>query len=209
MTLKIAIIDYGVGNLKSIENVLKYLQVDFIITSNSSQILNSDGIILPGVGAFADAMINFKKKKLIPIIQSVKSQNKPLLGICLGFQLLFSESQEYGVSKGLNFISGTVSKFEKKYVKKIPQIGWNSVEFKNLNHYLIQNISNNSYFYFNHSFYANPSNKSNILATTRYGNIEFASIVFNESIVATQFHPEKSGKNGIKIYENFLKHCKK
>lgn len=209
MTLKIAIIDYEMGNLNSISKLLNHLNAISVITSDPDIIFSSDGVILPGVGAFGDAMKHLGEKGLISVINQVIKDKMPLLAICLGLQLLFSESQEYGVSKGLNFISGTVSKFDKKYVKKIPQIGWNSVEFKDLNHYLIQNISNNSYFYFNHSFYANPSNNSNILATTRYGNIEFASMVFKDSIVATQFHPEKSGKNGISIYKNFLKNCRK
>ncbi|MBY8981852.1 MAG: imidazole glycerol phosphate synthase subunit HisH, partial [Candidatus Lokiarchaeota archaeon] len=164
---------------------------------------------LPGVGAFGDAMNHLKEKNLIPIINDIDSENKPLFGICLGQQLLFSKSYEMGEHEGLDLIKGSVISFDLEKVNKVPQIGWNSVQFKNTDHYLIQDIPDNSYFYFVHSFYVIPDNKNNILGSTQYGDIEFSSIVFKDNIIGTQFHPEKSSKDGIKMYQNFIEYCKK
>ena len=209
MAFYIAIIDYEMGNLKSISKLLQYLNVKSIITSKKKEILNADGVILPGVGAFGDAMNHLKEKNLIPIINDIDSENKPLFGICLGQQLLFSKSYEMGEHEGLDLIKGSVISFDLEKVNKVPQIGWNSVEFKNTDHYLIQDIPDNSYFYFVHSFYVIPDNKNNILGSTQYGDIEFSSIVFKDNIIGTQFHPEKSSKDGIKMYQNFIEYCKK
>lgn len=209
MTFYIAIIDYEMGNLKSISKLLQFLNVKSIITSKNKEILNADGVILPGVGAFGDAMNHLKEKNLIPIINDIDSENKPLFGICLGQQLLFSKSYEMGEHEGLDLIKGSVISFDLEKVNKVPQIGWNSVEFKNTDHYLIQDIPDNSYFYFVHSFYVIPDNKNNILGSTQYGDIEFSSIVFKDNIIGTQFHPEKSSKDGIKMYQNFIEYCKK
>lgn len=209
MTFYIAIIDYEMGNLKSISKLLQFLNVKSIITSKNKEILNADGVILPGVGAFGDAMNHLKEKNLIPIINDIDSENKPLFGICLGQQLLFSKSYEMGEHEGLDLIKGSVISFDLEKVNKVPQIGWNSVQFKNTDHYLIQDIPDNSYFYFVHSFYVIPDNKNNILGSTQYGDIEFSSIVFKDNIIGTQFHPEKSSKDGIKMYQNFIEYCKK
>jgi glutamine amidotransferase len=209
LPLKIAIIDYGMGNLKSIQNILKFLNVESEITYNSSRILNSDGVILPGVGAFGDAMENLKNRKLISTINSLICQKKPLLGICLGLQLLFSESHEYGISRGLDVISGLVIKFDKKKVDKIPQIGWNNVDFQDKEHFLVQGIPNNSFFYFVHSYYGIPKDETSILGKTKYRKVEFASMIQKGSVIATQFHPEKSGKKGIMLYRNFINYCKR
>ena len=209
MAFNIAIIDYEMGNLKSIYKCLKHLNVDAIITDKSEIILDSDGVILPGVGAFGDAMKHLREKKLIPIINQIVTEKIPLFGICLGQQLLFSKSYEMGEHDGLNLIKGEVILFDKKKVDKIPQIGWNSVNFVNTEHFLIQGIPNNSYFYFVHSFYTIPEDKENIVGITNYGEIEYCSIVGKDNIVATQFHPEKSSKSGIQIYKNFIEFCKK
>ena len=209
MVLKIAIIDYEMGNLKSIDKLLHHLNVHSTITSNPNTILDADGVILPGVGAFGDAMKHLNEKNLVPVITQLVKDKIPLLGICLGLQMLYTEGFEHGTHKGLDIIPGSVIRFDTQKVNKIPQIGWNSVEIKDSNHFFVQNVPNNSYFYFVHSFYGKPSDESNILGTTTYGEIEFASIVQKDSVIATQFHPEKSGKMGISLYENFIKYCKK
>ena len=209
MAFNIAVIDYEMGNLKSIYKCLKYLNVDSSITSDPNMILNADGVILPGVGAFGDAIKHLKEKNLLNIIRQVANEGKPLLGICLGLQLLFATSSEMGNFKGLNLIKGEVILFEVGKVTKVPHIGWNNVDIQNLDHFLVQGIPNNSYFYFVHSFYSVPENEENILGLTKYGDIEFCSIASKDNVIATQFHPEKSSEYGIKIYQFFIDFCKK
>jgi len=209
MTLKIAIIDYEMGNLKSIYKCLKYLNIEAKITDNPKIILDSDGVILPGVGAFGDAMMHLKTKNLISIIKQIVKDNTPLFGICLGLHLLFSKGFEMGEFQGLDIIQGKVILFDKSRVGKIPQIGWNNVEFQNDNHFIIRGIPNNSYFYFVHSFYGVPKDKKDVLGLTKYDEIEFCSILGKDNIIATQFHPEKSSRYGIQIYRNFIDFCRK
>ena len=209
MPIKISIIDYGMGNLKSIDKLLHHLKVDSIITSDSKAILDSDGVILPGVGAFGDAMKNLRELNLIPTIDQIVKEKKPLFGICLGQQLLFSKSYEMGEHTGLDIIKGEVIPFDINKVDKVPQIGWNNVDFQNKEHFLIQNVLNNSYFYFVHSFYTVPENEENIVGLTKYGDIEYGSIIRKDNVFATQFHPEKSSKNGIQIYKNFIDYCQR
>ncbi|MFX1323716.1 MAG: imidazole glycerol phosphate synthase subunit HisH [Promethearchaeota archaeon] len=209
MPFNIAIIDYEMGNLKSIYKCLKHLNVRSTITSNPKIILKADGVILPGVGAFGDAIKHLEEKNLIKIINQLVNNATPLFGICLGLQLLFESSSEMGNFKGLDLIKGEVILFDIKKVGKVPHIGWNNVELKDLNHFLVQGIPDKSYFYFVHSYYSVPDNDENILGLTKYGDIQFCSIVFKDNIVATQFHPEKSSAYGIKIYQNFVDFCKK
>ncbi len=209
MPLNITIIDYEMGNLKSIYKCLKHLNIEAKITDNPKLILDSDGVILPGVGAFGDAMMHLKEKNLIPIIKQLIKDNKPLFGVCLGLHLLYSKGYEMGEFEGLDIIQGEVIIFDNSKVDKIPQIGWNNVEFQNDKHFLIQGIPNNSYFYFVHSFYGIPKNKEQVVGLTKYGEIEFCSIVSKDNVFATQFHPEKSSKYGIQIYQNFVDFCKR
>ena len=209
MPFSIAIIDYEMGNLKSIYKCLKHLNAESIITDDSKTILDADGVILPGVGAFGDAMKHLKLKNLIPVIEQVEQNGTPLFGVCLGQQLLCSKSTEMGDHDGLDLIEGEVIRFDISKVDKIPQIGWNSVNFIDREHFLLQGIPNNSYFYFVHSFYVIARNNENIIGLTQYGNIKYSSIIGKDNIIATQFHPEKSGKHGIKMYENFVDFCKK
>jgi glutamine amidotransferase len=209
MSFKIAIIDYEMGNLKSIYKLLHHLNVEGIITSEPKVIFDADGVILPGVGAFGDAMINLRQKNLISIIEDLVKDKKPLFGICLGQQLLFSMSYEMGQHKGLDLIKGEVVAFDISKVNKIPQIGWNNVNFTDEDHFLIQGIPNNSYFYFVHGFYCLPKNKEEILGLTKYNEVEFCSMISKYNIIATQFHPEKSSKYGIQMYQNFINYCKK
>lgn len=209
MPFNIAIIDYEMGNLKSIYKILHHLNVESIITSDLKIIKDADGVILPGVGAFGDAMKHLSQKDLISVILDLIKEKKPLFGICLGQQLLFSRSSEMGQHAGLDIIEGDVILFNISKVDKVPQIGWNSVVFANRDHFLVQGIPDNSYFYFVHSFYGVPKNKENFLGLTKYGKIEFCSMVSKDNVVATQFHPEKSSKYGIQMYQNFIDFCKK
>ena len=209
MPFSIAIIDYEMGNLKSIYKCLKHLNAESIITDDSKAILNADGVILPGVGAFGDAMKHLKQKKLVPIIEQVVRNGTPLFGVCLGQQLVCSKSTEMGEHDGLDLIEGDVIKFDISKVDKVPQIGWNSVNFIDKDHFLVQGIPNNSYFYFVHSFYVVPRKNENVVGLTQYGNIEYSSIISKDNILATQFHPEKSSKFGIKMYQNFIDFCRR
>ncbi|MFX0083476.1 MAG: imidazole glycerol phosphate synthase subunit HisH [Candidatus Hodarchaeota archaeon] len=209
MPFNIAIIDYEMGNLKSIYKLFRYLEIESVITSDPKKIRDADGIILPGVGAFGDAMKQLNKKNLVKIIKDIINDKKPLFGICLGLHLLFSKSSEMGTHGGLDLIKGEVISFDKTMVNKIPQIGWNNVQIIDDNHFLVKEIPNNAFFYFVHSFYAIPKEKERILGKTNYGEIEYCSIVCKDNIVATQFHPEKSSKYGIKMYQNFIHYCRK
>ncbi|MHA2473376.1 MAG: glutamine amidotransferase-related protein [Promethearchaeota archaeon] len=193
MPFTIAIIDYEMGNLKSIHKLFQYLNIESEVTSDHKRIIDADGVILPGVGAFGDAMRHLREKKLTKLIIDLVEEGKPFLGICLGQHLL----------------KGRVISFDKSKVEKVPQIGWNSVSFLDEDHFIVQGIPNNSYYYFVHSYYGIPDEKTNTLGITKYGKIEFSSMVYADNLVATQFHPEKSGKNGIKMYKNFVQYCRK
>ncbi|MBN1801658.1 MAG: imidazole glycerol phosphate synthase subunit HisH [Candidatus Lokiarchaeota archaeon] len=197
------------GNLKSIYKCLKHVGVESIITDEPIQILEADGVILPGVGAFGDAMKHLNEKGLVPVINELVQERRPLLGICLGQQLLFSISHEMGLHEGLGVFNGEVVLFEKSKVDKIPQIGWNSVRLVDKDHFLVQNIPDDSYFYFVHSYHVVPKDTRISIGITQYGEVEYSSIVGHKNIIATQFHPEKSSKHGIKIYENFIEFCRK
>lgn len=194
MKPKIAILDYGVGNLRSVERGLAYGGAAAIITSDAEVIESSEAVVLPGVGAFCDAMKQLKKFEKI-----LKKNERPLLGICLGMQLLFTESEEYGLHRGLDLIRGRVIKLPEGV--KIPQMGWNSISTKRKSA-LLEGIKDGEYFYFVHSYYA-ATEEDVTTATANYG-VEFAAIVEKRNIYATQFHPEKSGAAGLRILKNFI-----
>ncbi|MGV9173399.1 MAG: imidazole glycerol phosphate synthase subunit HisH [Promethearchaeia archaeon] len=209
MGFYIAIIDYEMGNLKSIYKCLEHISANAKITDKKFEILNADGVILPGVGAFGDAMKSLRQKELIVVISQLVQEEIPLLGICLGLQLLFTKSYEMGKYEGLNIIKGEVIPFDLKKVDKVPQIGWNCVDFQKSEHFLIDGIPNNSYFYFVHSYHGVPEKEETILGRTEYGELTFCSMISKGNVFATQFHPEKSSKYGILMYENFVNYCKK
>jgi glutamine amidotransferase len=196
MRPKIAIIDYGVGNLRSVYRGLESSGAESIITGDKAIIEDSDGIILPGVGAFSDAM-----KRLRPFENILKKsvEKKPILGICLGLQLYFTESEEDGMHKGLDLMHGKIIRLPEGM--KIPHMGWNSIEIKKESE-LLKGVKTGDFFYFVHSFYALPK-EDVTTATTRYG-IEMPAVVEKGNAYATQFHPEKSGKAGLKILKNFV-----
>jgi len=199
----IGIINYGVGNLRSVENALNFLNIPNTIIGKPVEIKKCNKLILPGVGAFGPAIKKLNELGFAKEFIRFGGQ-KPILGICLGMQLLFEESCEYGHHKGLGLIKGKVLPFSKKIKKlPLPLIGWNEIKTKRKSP-LLQDISNDAAFYFVHSFYCEPTDKSVILASTDYG-IKFASIINKNNIYGCQFHPEKSQSAGLKILENFNK----
>ncbi len=199
----IGIVDYGVGNLRSLENAFRKVGADCVISNIETDLANSDGLILPGVGAFRDAINNLEP--LSSFLFEYIKEGKPILGVCLGMQLLFSESTEDGLFKGLDIIKGRVVKLPSSV--KIPHIGWNTLIINNKSTPLLRDVPDNSYVYFVHSYYPVPENPKVTMALTEYG-VRFPSIMGDKNVCATQFHPEKSGRVGIKILENFAKFCR-
>ncbi|MDH5543259.1 MAG: imidazole glycerol phosphate synthase subunit HisH [Nitrospinota bacterium] len=195
----IAIVDYEMGNLRSVQKGFEKVGAEAIITRDISVIESASGVVLPGVGAFTVCMENLEKYGLITPIKSFIESGKPFLGICLGLQLLFEESVEFGNCKGLGLIKGKVRKFPADEMK-VPHMGWNSVDISRDSR-LLEGIHDGTYFYFVHSYYVDPEEDVSI-ATTDYG-FNFVSAVEKGNIFATQFHPEKSQAEGLKILENF------
>ena len=195
-----ALIDYGVGNLYSVEKAVAAVGGDVKITSDAEDLRRAEKIILPGVGAFGDCMKNLEATGLIPIILEQVAREKFLLGICVGLQILFEGSEESPDVKGLGIFQGKVKKISAENLK-IPHMGWNAVNFNESK--IFSGIKNNSYFYFVHSYHAAPAEKNLISATTDYGE-KITAAVEHENIFATQFHPEKSGDVGLKILKNFI-----
>jgi glutamine amidotransferase len=200
--MAVVIIDYGMGNLASVYNALKFLGGNAKVGESPSDIEKADKLVLPGVGAFRDAMLGLEKRALIEPIKRYLSSGKAYLGICLGLQLLFEKSEEASV-KGLGVLKGKVKRFQEKDGIKVPHIGWNNVKFKDDNLKLTAGIKNESYFYFDHSYYAEPVDKSVVQATTDYG-VNFASMCRKDNIYAVQFHPERSQGLGLKFLKNFI-----
>ena len=203
----IAVIDYGVGNLFSLLSSLNYVGLDTKLTNNVEEIKSAKGIILPGVGAFRDAVSNLEKYGLKDILIDEAKNGKPFLGICLGMQMLFEKSYEYGEYEGLGLINGTVEEI-KKYISKnsdlkIPHMGWNSLiindSFKDDK--ILKDVNDNEYVYYVHSYFAKTDMK-NIVAYSEYGT-KIPGIVKNENVYGMQFHPEKSGDTGLKLLKNW------
>lgn len=204
----IAVIDYGMGNLRSVQKSLEFVGAKVIVTHDPHLILNADSVVLPGVGAFKDCMANLNKLNLIDPIRKFIDSGKPFLGICLGLQVLFEESEEYGPVAGLGILPGKVVKFidgssgERKGPQmKIPHMGWNQIEIKK-NAPLFEGLGDSPYFYFVHSYYVVPGDPEMIATVTHYG-IEFVSGIQHKNIYAFQFHPEKSQTVGLSILERF------
>lgn len=205
--MKVAIIDYQLSNLFSVKHAFDYLSIDSEITSDKSVISKCDAAILPGVGAFGDAMNNLKQLDLINLIKDFVLRGKPFMGVCLGMQLLFSQSEEFGIHKGLSLVKGKVKKFSgKKNVIKVPQIGWNQIfqVKQSWDNSPLKETKNNEFMYFVHSYYVLPEDQNVVLSDTIYEDIRYCSGLLSENLFAAQFHPEKSGPEGIKIYRNWL-----
>ena len=196
----IAIIDYGMGNLRSVQKALEKVGAETLITQNPVDIQNAEKIVLPGVGAMQPAMQKLQELKLIDPIKEAIHLGKPFLGICLGLQLLFEKSFEGGEVEGLGIFPGTVERFTSL---KVPHMGWNQIKIKNAECPLFSGVESLSNFYFCHSYFVNPQNPSIIAAATDYG-LEFASAVARDNIFGVQFHPEKSQNLGLEILKNFF-----
>lgn len=204
--LRVGIIDLKINNIFSIFKATQEANFRCKIISKKENYKKYDLIILPGVGSFREAMKKIKKENIDKkIYDFVEDNSKKLLGICLGMQLLFEGSAEFGNTKGLNLLSGTVEKFKKKEVKIVPHMNWNKIYLKNFNNTSVFKTFDKKNFYFVHSFYCKIKNKKNLLSYTKHENFKFCSSVLHKNILGTQFHPEKSGKIGI----NFLKKIEK
>ena len=203
----IAIVDYGMGNLRSVEKAFERFGFDVKVTDNPNEVRNADKLVLPGVGAFQDAMDGLRQRGFVePIINWVRS-GKPFLGICLGLQLLFSKGYEDGEHEGLDIIPGKVIRF--KFPEdgtpeklKVPHMGWNQINFRKENIPILKNVPFNSYMYFVHSYYVCPVDEGIIATETEYG-VRFTSMIWSNNIFATQFHPEKSQECGLTVLKNF------
>ena len=207
MKKKITIIDYDMGNIFNIFKSFEKLDCEAELTNEPKKVLNAERLVLPGVGSFENGINNLKKYNLVDAINQYVLNSRPLLGICVGMQLLLNKSFENGEHLGLNFIKGNVLKFENKNSDnkvKIPQIGWNNINIKNINSKIISGINDNEYMYFLHSYYVKPI--ENVIVTqTNYGATQYCSILQKNNIIGVQFHPERSAKEGLKILNNFLK----
>lgn len=197
----IAIIDYDAGNIMSVKKAMEFLGQECEITRDPEILLNAEKVILPGVGAFGDAMAKLEKYGLVPIIHQIVDKGTPFLGICLGLQLLFDSSEESEGVKGLGLLPGRIVKFKDKDLK-VPQIGWNSLKFPKESR-LFKGIKEDEYVYFVHSYYLDAENKADVAATSDYGVI-YDAAVEHENIFACQFHPEKSSAVGLGILKNFI-----
>jgi len=205
---QVVIIDYGLGNLFSVNQACQKVGLNVKISNLKKEIKNADAIILPGVGAFIEAMNNLEKMDIVNTIKESVENGKPFFGICLGMQLIFSKSEEFGSGNGLDLISGVIKKFPtilNEQSLKVPQISWNKIyTFKNKwTNTPLHNINDHEFMYFVHSYYAEPLLDESILTHTNYNGIEYCSAVIKDNIFATQFHPEKSAEEGIKIYKNW------
>ena len=197
----IAIIDYGAGNLQSVKKAFDFIGAESVITDNPEVINACDRVLLPGVGSFGDAMDSMAKNGLVETVKQNALSGKPFLGICLGLQLLFEESEESPGVKGLGIFKGKIKKFSPDMGLKIPHIGWNSLEIKQKDT-LFKDVPEDAYVYFVHSYYLHAEDENDIATITNYG-IDFHSAVGKNNIFATQFHPEKSGDIGLQILKNF------
>jgi len=199
--MSIALIDYGIGNLRSVRKALETVGADVIQTDQKDEILSAEKIVLPGVGAFRDGMIGLQKRALIQVLREIHKRRTPILGICLGMQLFFDYGHEMGTFKGLGFVPGLVMQFPENGLKT-PHTGWNQLNIEK-NSPLFSGIPDQAYVYFNHGFYCQPSDQQDTIATTNYG-LPFTSAVQREHLYGVQFHPEKSQKIGLSILRNFV-----
>lgn len=198
----IAIIDYNAGNLTSVRLALEYIGVECEITRDPARIAAAERVIFPGVGAAEAAMTNLNEFSLLGTIRETVASGKPFMGICLGSQIILDHSEEGGVDC-IGLIPGTVEKFMTlDRACKIPQMGWNTVELRD-SHPIFEGIEDSTEFYFVHSYYCAPSQQNHIIGDTEYAGVRFASTIGHENLVATQFHPERSGRIGLKMLENF------
>lgn len=208
---RVAVVDYGMGNLFSVKNACEQAGLVASVTASAQEILEADAVILPGVGAFGDAMQTLRDLKLVDVLKETAVSSKPLVGICLGMQLMMTESHEFGRHQGLDIIKGDVARFEKPQgpsgILKVPEVCWNRIclptggadRWKGT---LLDGLPDGVFMYFVHSFYCRPADSPVELSTTRYGHIEFCSTLQRGNVFACQYHPERSGPDGLRIYAN-------
>lgn len=201
----IAIIDYGMGNLKSVEKGFLKVGINAKVVTDAKSVDDATAIVLPGVGAFRDCMRNLERASLIEPITTAIRKGKPYLGICLGMQMLFTESEEFGIHKGFDIFKGRVVRF--KVDLKVPHMGWNTVKMVRRPP-IFDGIEEDAFFYFVHSYYVAPDDSSVIAGTTDYG-LTFTSMVWKDNIFATQFHPEKSQQAGLRVLKNFGEYARR
>ena len=199
----IALLDYGAGNVRSVQKALTAAGGDVQLAPNPGTVAQADAVVLPGVGAFDDCINAMQRQELFEAARAFVSTGKPFLGICVGYQALFEKSEEFNsCAAGLGIFQGSVVRFPDAEVK-VPQIGWNEVQFSKLDCPILQDIESGSHFYFVHSYYPQPKDESIVATRTEYG-VDFASAVWRDNVFATQFHPEKSQKVGLQLLTNFV-----
>ena len=196
---QVAIIDYGVGNLRSVEKAFAVMGCDAVVSSDESVLRSAERLVLPGVGAFASCMKALRERRFAELIHERIDQGTPLLGVCVGMQMLFDESDEFGSTQGLGLLRGRVRRFETDLV--VPQIGWNRI-YQRKQHALFAEIENGSFCYFVHSYYCEPINADSIIGETEYDG-QYASVVAQGNVCGVQFHPEKSQHVGLRMLKNF------
>ncbi len=200
----IALIDYGAGNLRSVYKALKYVGAEVKVVARPDEIGDARALVLPGVGAFDDCINALRKQELLQASLAFIQRGRPFLGICVGYQALFEKSEEFNsCAAGLSLFGGKVVRFDGKGGLKVPQIGWNQIEIARAECPLFKGVANGSYVYFVHSFYPQPTDRTVVASETEYGQ-RFASSVWRDNVFATQFHPEKSQRVGLRILENFV-----
>jgi glutamine amidotransferase len=211
----IGIVDYGMGNLRSVGKALESLGFEAIVSGDSRELSKCRGIVLPGVGAFRDCMSNLERQDLLPFLKDVLEDGRPFLGICLGLQVLFTESEEFGRHEGIGFLPGKVVRFPSGMTStgdpsqaalKVPHMGWNRVEIT-MDHPVLRGLPSGAYFYFVHSYYVRPDDQSVVSCRTSYG-VDFAAGVGKGNLLAVQFHPEKSQAAGLALLSNFGRLCR-
>jgi len=196
---RVAIIDYGVGNLRSVEKAFAAMNCEAVVSDDERVLLAAERLVLPGVGAFAACMNALKERGFDELVRERVSEGAPLLGVCVGMQMLFEESEEFGRSEGLGFLRGRVRRFTNELL--VPQVGWNEVRKASV-HPLLANINDKTFFYFVHSYYCDAADAQDVIGETEYG-VPYASIVARENICGVQFHPEKSQTAGLQLLKNF------
>jgi len=213
---KVAIVDYGLGNLFSVKHACEHAGLEGNITSSHLDVLSADAVILPGVGAFGDAMASLRQLGLVNVLRDVGTSQKALVGICLGMQLFMSESYEFGCHRGLGIIEGDVVQFKDPTNGatrlKVPHVGWNRIcqtDNGSWSDSFLDGLSDGDFMYFVHSFYVRPADSRLVLTTTSYGNITFCSTLNRGNLFACQFHPERSGAQGLRIYRNLARQIRR
>lgn len=196
---RVAIIDYGVGNLRSVEKAFAATGCDAVVTHNERELRSADSLVLPGVGAFSACMNALRERGFDKLVHERVSDGTPLLGVCVGMQMLFDESEEFGLTKGLSLLKGRVRRFGNDLL--VPQVGWNQIK-QQTKHPLFEGIADESFFYFVHSYYCEPASSEVTIGETEYGE-SYASVVARENICGVQFHPEKSHSAGLRMLHNF------